>query len=184
MPSFLPHVDPAQHAHHVINLAKIIAPSVIVPVTTGLGITVGWDIWDYFRKKAETAGRVGAEVVQEQVDEVQAISRVSRLTGLGEIDFSYFGSLPESDWIDIRRAGNLEEEILQEAVWNPEVLTELEATQIEEVLVSFPFCVIADKLLNLLDRSTSVSRARTAFRARATFTARATFKARARAATI
>ena len=148
MPTALPPVDPAQHAKHVAKLAEIIVPTVVGG--SGLQITVSWAIWNFLRKRAEAAGRAGVEVVEEQTSAVQAISRASSLSRLpGNFDWtSVPASWPENVWIDLNRAADIENSILQEEVVNPGILTMTEAAQIEDVVVSVPFCVIADKVLN------------------------------------
>lgn len=81
---------------------------------------------------------------------MQAISRASSLSRLpGNFDWtSVPASWPENVWIDLNRAADIENSILQEEVVNPGILTMTEAAQIEDVVVSVPFCVIADKVLN------------------------------------
>lgn len=115
-------------------------------------ITISWAIWDFLRGHGETAGEAGAEVVEEQAAaEVQAISRAASLTRLpGNLE-----TIPEEVEIDLNRAAEIENSILQEESVNPGVLTEAELAEIEELYVSIPLCVIADEFLNFLDRYTS-----------------------------
>ena len=137
MPTALPPADPAQHALHIVKLAEIIVAAVVGG--SGLSITVPWSIWNFLRKRAEATGKVGAEVVREQSAALQRMSEISSLD-LNSVPASW----PQNVWTDLNQAADIENSILQEGVVDPEILTTTEAAQVEEILVSLPFCVVAD----------------------------------------